>query len=108
MGYASNIFAGGSSQSMTLIGELYWNYGIYIVFLGMYLFGLINAYLDQLFRSESKVGVVFSLSFIPISFLVWRGAFTTTIVYGLSTSFLSVLIIIFILKVQRRFSLNGE
>lgn len=108
MGYASNIFAGGTSQSMTLIGELYWNYGIYIVFLGMYLFGLINAYLDQLFRSESKVGVVFSLSFIPISFLVWRGAFTTTIVYGLSTSFLSVLIIIFILKVQRRFSLNGE
>ena len=51
-GYARNIYAGGTSQSLTLIGELFWNYGILTVFFGMLIFGFYARCMDIFFKNH--------------------------------------------------------
>ena len=81
-GYANYNFAGGTSQSTTLIGELYWNLGLFTVALGMYFFGLIMKFLDAMLIKKNLYSVLISISLIPNSFVVWRGAFSSSVIYS--------------------------
>ena len=83
-------FAGGTSQSMTLIGELYWNFGLISVMFGMGFLGIFNNLLDRLILYGRPQFAIFSLSLIPFTFLMWRGGFTTQLVYFMPISFVLV------------------
>lgn len=80
-------FAGGTSQSITLIGELYWNFGLISVMLGMGFLGILNNFLDRLVLYGRPQFAILSLSLIPFTFLMWRGGFTTQLVYFMPISF---------------------
>ncbi|MDA9781131.1 oligosaccharide repeat unit polymerase [Amylibacter sp.] len=100
-GYARNNYAGGTSQSTTLIGEFYWNYGIIAVMFGMSMFGFFIRFMDNLFYKRSPLKIVIALSMLPFSFLVWRGAFSTTLIYCLLTTVVCILLLI-ILNITKR------
>ena len=83
-------FAGGTSQSVTLIGELYWNFGIISVMFGMSFLGILHNLLDRLIIYGRPQFSIFSLSLIPFTFLMWRGGFTTQMVYFMPLCFVLV------------------
>lgn len=91
-GYARNTFAGGTSQSTTLIGEFYWNFGIITVVFGMLLFGYYARCMDGFFKKLSRPKMIVTLVMLPFTFLVWRGAFSTTFVYSLINLIMSLTI----------------
>ena len=90
-GYARNLYAGGSSQSTTLIGEFYWNFGAIAVFIGMLLFGYYTRLMDNLFFKRSPLLLLISLMMLPFTFLAWRGAFTTSLVYCAINAIIAIL-----------------
>lgn len=76
-------FAGGTSQSMTLIGDLYWNAKIPAVCFGFILLGFIISTLENMIIRSRGIKLALALSFVPMVFIFWRGGFSTTFVYGL-------------------------
>jgi len=80
-GIATNTYASGSSQSMTFIGEMYWNMGVIAVIVGMMGIGILLSLLDKKLLSRQPVWVMISLAMVPFSFLLWRGAFNTVLIY---------------------------
>lgn len=105
-----NTFTGGTSQGMTLIGELYWNFGLFSLAVGMFIFGRLVRYLDSMLHKERKTTYLFSVSMLPFSFVSWRGAFTTSLIYCVLTSL--VLLVAFFaeksLTGMRRVSLRAR
>lgn len=91
-------FAGGTSQSITFIGDLFWNGGIFAIFCGFFFLGLIISILDRALLSTSKLNTIIILCFAPYFFLLWRGAFSTELVYT-TISIILLLSIVFFLKI---------
>jgi len=74
-----NIFVGGSSQSITLIGEFYWNFGIIGVILGMLLLGLICKKIDIGNLSSNSFSLKFMIRLLFVSWIIefFRGGIST-------------------------------
>ncbi len=77
-------YTGGSSQSVTFIGEVFWNYGFLAIVLTFFFLGKIIKKIDEnLYRLENYQ-VIALLSLSPFFMLMWRGSFTTTLVYAIA------------------------
>ena len=77
-------FGGGTSQSITLVGELYWNLSVFGVFFGFFLIAIIIKNLDRiLFNTRSLTTVYVLAVFSPFFFIIWRGAYSSELVYTL-------------------------
>lgn len=87
-------YAGGTSQSMTLVGEAYWNLGIIAIILFFSSLGFINKYIERNFYIMSPYTFLIFISLAPFFILMWRGAFTTTLVYTLSNILILLLCLI--------------
>ena len=74
-----NIFVGGSSQSTTLIGEFYWNFGIIGVILGMLLLGLVCKKIDigNLNSDGFSLKLMIKLLFVSWIIEFFRGGIST-------------------------------
>jgi len=76
-----NVFVGGSSQGVGLLGELYWNFSWFGILGGSFILGVLAKNFD-LSRYEklkdSQIIILSSLSYLI--FVMWRGSITTTII----------------------------
>jgi hypothetical protein len=87
-------YAGGTSQSMTFIGEMYWNMGVVSVIIGMMGMGILFRLMDKKLLSNQPGWIMLSLSMLPFSFLLWRGAFNTQFIY----IFITAMFLFFVYK----------
>ena len=77
-----NKFAGGTSQGTTFLGELYWNFSLIGIIIGMYIFGIINKYVKngiQYHINNPWRIIIFSL-LVATFFEFFRGGISTIIV----------------------------
>lgn len=88
-------FAGGTSQGVTMIGEMYWNLGLVGVVVGMYLFGLIARVIEVYARphTRSLPSVVFYALTVPMLFEQFRGGFDTILFNYLSASLIPLIVV---------------
>lgn len=79
-----NPFVGGSSQSINLIGEAYWNFGWLGVAIISFLVGLFSKNCDltkNTYISDIQLILLSSLNYII--FVMWRGGISTSIIHYL-------------------------
>ena len=91
-----NPFVGGSSQSVNLLGEIFWNFGWIGTFFSFFLIGSISKNFD-LIRNDKLTDsqLIISAAMVYLIFLFWRGSISTTLVNFLSNIFF-LFIILFI------------
>ena len=77
-------YTGGSSQSITFIGELFWNYGYLAIILMLFFIGQITRLIDKNLNNLKNYQVLALLTLAPFFMLLWRGAFSTTLVYAVA------------------------
>ena len=77
-------YTGGSSQSVTFVGEVFWNYGLIAIILVFVLLGRILLKIDNNLYKLHNYQLLALLSIAPFFMLMWRGSFTTTLVYALA------------------------
>jgi hypothetical protein len=77
-------YTGGSSQSVTFIGEVFWNYGLIAIIIVFVLLGRILLKIDNNLYRLHNYQLLALLSIAPFFMLMWRGSFTTTLVYALA------------------------
>ena len=76
-----NPFVGGTSQSKTFFGEIYWNFKLIFGSLVVFMFGFIFNRIERLFNLNSEIHLINYL-YISFSFFeIWRGGFSTQIIY---------------------------
>jgi len=85
-------FAGGTSQSMNLIGEVFWNFGTLGIPLIFFLLGILFKVIDKNILSSSRFYKSLYIVFSPTIFLIWRGAVSTTVVDSLIVLIVCILI----------------
>jgi len=85
-------FAGGTSQSMNFIGELYWNYGFLGPIFIFFLMGLGLRIVDSKTFNFSSYTKTFYILFSPAIFLLWRGAVSTTFIDSILSLFAAIAI----------------
>lgn len=81
--FFEDLYSAGTSISPSLPGELYMNFGILGVVVGMFIFGLFVGHLDEYFRRHrSRVGAVliYAFSLFPLAMLI-RGDITSMLTY---------------------------
>lgn len=77
-------FGGGTSQSITLVGELFWNFSIFGVIFGFFFLSLLIKNLDSILYKTKSLSTVYLLSILaPFFFIIWRGAYSSELVYTL-------------------------
>ena len=91
-----NPFVGGSSQSVTLLGEIFWNFGWIGTFLFFYLIGGVAKNFDLIKQSKLfDSQLIFLASMVYLIFIFWRGSISTSLVsYILNLSFLFITLFI--------------
>ena len=98
-----NIFVGGSSQTTTMIGEFYWNFGIIGVVIGMGVLGYICKKIDcnNLINNGT---FQFMLRVIIVSWLIelFRGGLSTIIIINTLQIIIPLIIIIVIYTLINR------
>ncbi len=94
-------FGGGTSQSITLVGEFYWNLSIFGTFFGLFLIAIIIKNLDRILFNTRSLSTVYVLSvFSPFFFVIWRGAYSSELVYTL-ISIMPILVITLLHKILK-------
>ena len=76
-----NPFVGGSSQSITFLGEIYWNFGSIGSVIFFYLIGILSKSFDIIKvkkLTDMQLIILSSLSYLM--FMIWRGSISTTFV----------------------------
>ena len=83
------VFVGGTSQSVTLLGEVFWNFGWVGTFIVFYIFGLFAKNFDLNFKNKLCDNQIILLAFFTyLIFILWRGSISTTLVIFFSNVFL--------------------
>ncbi len=91
-------FGGGTSQSITIIGELYWNFSFFGVFFGLLLLAIIIKNLDFILSKTKSLSTIYFLSVLtPFFFVIWRGAYSSELVYSLVSLF-PIFLLVFLHK----------
>jgi|MDSV01.1.fsa_nt_gb oligosaccharide repeat unit polymerase len=88
------VFVGGTSQSITLLGEVFWNYGWLGTFIIFFLFGIFAKNSDLSFKHkifDSHIILLASLTYLI--FIMWRGSVSTTLIIYLINIFLLFLLL---------------
>ena len=88
----TNSFVGGTSAAVTLLGEVYWNYGMlgvipFFIFLGIFAnnFDLSNK------SKLSDMELILFSSYSYLIFIMWRGSISTTLIIYLVNIFLLII-----------------
>ena len=97
-------FAGGTSQGVTILGEMYWNLGIPGVIVGMFVFGVSCRVVTSYGRvhSGSLAALLFYATAAPVLFEQFRGGFGTVLVMYLITQLAPLIAINKFVGVRRR------
>ena len=77
-------YTGGTSQSISLVGEVFWNFGYTAVIFSFFFMGIINKKIDNISLSPSPYSLLIIMSLIPFFMLMWRGSFSTSFIYALA------------------------
>ena len=94
-------FGGGTSQSITLVGEFYWNLSIFGTFFGFFLIAILIKNLDKILFNTRSISTVYVLAaFSPFFFIIWRGAYSSELVYTL----ISLIPIVFLIVLHKIFA----
>lgn len=99
------VFVGGTSQSITLLGEVFWNYGWLGTSIIFFTFGMFAKNFDLSFKHklyDSHIILLASLTYLI--FIMWRGSISTTlIIYFINIFLLFLLLNIFKLFLNIKF-----
>ena len=91
-------FGGGTSQSITIVGELFWNFSYFGVFTGLLILALIIRSIDNVLCKTESLSTIYLLTIlVPFFFIIWRGAFSSELVYTL-ISMIPIIFLIFLHK----------
>ena len=91
-----NNFVGGTSFSVTLLGEIYWNFSWIGVFIISYLIGVFAKNLDLTKKYElTDMQLIVFASLNYLIFVMWRGGISTSIINFLLNIFF-ILIVLYI------------
>ena len=94
-------FGGGASQSITLVGEFYWNLSIFGTFFGFFLIAILIKNLDKILFNTRSISTVYVLAaFSPFFFIIWRGAYSSELIYTL----ISLIPIVFLIVLHKIFA----
>lgn len=94
------IFVGGTSQSVTLLGEVFWNFGWVGTFIVFYIFGLFAKNFDLCFKNKIYDNQIILMAFFTyLIFILWRGSISTTLVIF----FLNVFLLFTLLNISKLF-----
>tara|TARA_B100000886_G_C20424902_1_gene493438 strand:+ start:249 stop:1577 length:1329 start_codon:yes stop_codon:yes gene_type:complete len=94
-------FGGGTSQSITLVGEFYWNLSIFGTFFGFFLIAILIKNLDKILFNTRSISTVYVLAASsPFFFIIWRGAYSSELVYTL----ISLIPIVFLIVLHKIFA----
>lgn len=93
-----NVFVGGSSQSVGLLGEFYWNFSWFGVIIFSFILGILAKSFD-LFKLKklTDVDLIILSSLSYLAFILWRGSITTTIIIYLK-NIIPLIAILYIAK----------
>lgn len=91
-----NNFVGGTSFSVTLLGEIYWNFSWIGLFIFSYLIGVFAKNLDLTRKNElTDMQLIVFASLNYLIFVMWRGGISTSIINFLLNIFF-ILIVLYI------------
>ena len=83
------VFVGGTSQSVTLLGEVFWNFGWIGTLIVFYIFGLFAKNFDLSFKNKIYDNqIILMVFFTYLTFILWRGSISTTLIIFFSNIFL--------------------
>ncbi len=101
-----NLFVGGTSQTTTMIGEFYWNFGLIGVVAGMAFLGYVCKRLDFGNKYKSKGTFRFMLRVTLISWFIefFRGGMSTTLVINSLQIVVPVIVILLSYNLIKRLS----
>ena len=94
-------FGGGTSQSITIVGELFWNFSYFGVFIGLLFLAMIIRSIDNVLCKTKSLSTIYMLTIlVPFFFVIWRGAFSSELVYTL-ISMIPIVFLIFLHKLLK-------
>jgi oligosaccharide repeat unit polymerase len=83
-----NPFVGGSSQSVTLLGEVFWNFGWIGTFFSFFLIGSISKNFDLTVNDKlNDSRLIILAAMVYLIFIFWRGSISTSLVAFLINMF---------------------
>ena len=95
--YRKNPFVGGIAQSVTLLGEVYWNFGWISVIFIFFLIGIVAKNFDLIKKEElTDMQIIFLSSLSYLIFVMWRGSITTTIIIYIINIFALIGLLMFL------------
>ena len=106
LGEGLSEFGGGTSQSITLSGDFFWNFSYFGVFMGFLFFGFFIMLFDKKTHYCNSLSSLILIGVsIPFFFVVWRGAFSSQLIYTLF-SIMPLLGLILIHKFFKEFKIS--
>ncbi len=94
-------FGGGTSQSITIVGELFWNFSYFGVFIGLLFLAMIIRSIDNVLCKTKSLSTIYMLTIlVPFFFVIWRGAFSSELIYTL-ISMIPIVFLIFLHKLLK-------
>ena len=93
-----NFFVGGTSASITLLGEVFWNFGWPGTLVVFFLLGSLAKKFDKNFKKELYDSQLILLpSFTYLIFLLWRGSISTSLIIYL----INIFFMFFLLNISK-------
>ena len=106
LGEGLSEFGGGTSQSITLSGDFFWNFSYFGAFMGFLFFGFLIMFFDKKTHNCNSLSSLILIGVsIPFFFVVWRGAFSSQLIYTLF-SIMPLLGLILIHKIFKEFKIS--
>ena len=97
VGIRQNAFVGGSSQSVTLLGEVYWNFGWIGTIISFFLIGVFAKNFDLIKNDKlPDTQVIILSSLVYLIFIMWRGSISTSLVIYFCNIFFLLFILILV------------
>ena len=98
-------FSRGTSEAVTIVGELYWNLGVFGVVIGMFVFGLAFRVTESIAmnRERSVAQVMLYAITLAMLFEQFRGDFATILLNYLLAGVCPLVLVIFSAFLVKRF-----
>ncbi len=94
-----NSFVGGDSAAVTLLGEVFWNFGYPGVLTIFFAIGYIIKSFDLIYKNKlSDIEIILASSMTYLFFLLWRGSVSTTLLIYMINIF-SILTLLMSIKI---------